>query len=53
MVNWRHTDLYEARAILLGRMGRHDHALELYAYKIGDFNKAEEYACLIFLYIAL
>ncbi|KAI6108169.1 hypothetical protein F5141DRAFT_100478 [Pisolithus sp. B1] len=36
-------DLYEARAILLGRMGRHEHALELYAYKLGNFQKAEEY----------
>ncbi|KAI6042930.1 vacuolar sorting protein 39 domain 1-domain-containing protein [Pisolithus marmoratus] len=36
-------DLYEARAILLGRMGRHEHALELYAYKLGNFLKAEEY----------
>ena len=35
-------DLYEARAILLGRMGRHEHALELYVYKLGDFAKAEE-----------
>lgn len=35
-------DLYEARAILLGRMGRHEHALELYVYKLGDFSKAEE-----------
>lgn len=24
-------------------MGRHEHALELYAYKLGDFKKAEEY----------
>ncbi|KAG6333670.1 hypothetical protein ID866_5413 [Astraeus odoratus] len=36
-------ELYEARAILLGRMGRHEHALELYAYKLGNFKKAEEY----------
>ncbi|KIJ67051.1 hypothetical protein HYDPIDRAFT_174307 [Hydnomerulius pinastri MD-312] len=36
-------DLYEARAILLGRMGRHEHALELYVYKLGDFAKAEEH----------
>ncbi|KAG8213472.1 hypothetical protein J3R82DRAFT_12007 [Butyriboletus roseoflavus] len=36
-------DLYEARAILLGRMGRHEHALELYVYKLGDFTKAEEH----------
>ncbi|KIM67190.1 hypothetical protein SCLCIDRAFT_1210690 [Scleroderma citrinum Foug A] len=35
--------LYEARAILLGLMGRHEHALELYAYKLGDFKKAGEY----------
>jgi len=37
------TDLYEARAILLGRLGRHDQALELYVYRLHDFNKAEEY----------
>ncbi|KAG9314800.1 vacuolar sorting protein 39 domain 1-domain-containing protein [Chiua virens] len=36
-------DLYEARAILLGRMERHEHALELYVYKLGDFAKAEEH----------
>ncbi|KIK98408.1 hypothetical protein PAXRUDRAFT_823887 [Paxillus rubicundulus Ve08.2h10] len=36
-------DLYEARAILLGRMNRHEHALELYVYKLGDFAKAEEH----------
>ncbi|KAF8127072.1 hypothetical protein EV363DRAFT_1518382 [Boletus edulis] len=36
-------DLYEARAILLGRMGRHEHALELYVYKLKDFAKAEEH----------
>ncbi|KAF8333851.1 hypothetical protein F5887DRAFT_991627 [Amanita rubescens] len=37
------SDLYEARAILLGRLGRHDQALELYVYRLHDFNKAEEY----------
>ncbi|KAH7925859.1 hypothetical protein BV22DRAFT_1064252 [Leucogyrophana mollusca] len=36
-------DLFEARAILLGRMGRHEHALELYVYKLQDYLKAEEY----------
>ncbi|KAL0955078.1 hypothetical protein HGRIS_003995 [Hohenbuehelia grisea] len=36
-------DLYEARAILLGRMGRHDQALELYVYRLHDYVKAEEY----------
>ncbi|KXN86467.1 Vam6/Vps39-like protein [Leucoagaricus sp. SymC.cos] len=37
------TDLYEARAILLGRLGRHDQALELYVYRLHDYLKAEEY----------
>ncbi|EGN98719.1 hypothetical protein SERLA73DRAFT_168336 [Serpula lacrymans var. lacrymans S7.3] len=36
-------DLFEARAILLGRMGKHQHALELYVYKLQDYSKAEEY----------
>ena len=27
-------------------MGRHDHALELYVYKLGDFAKAEEFVFL-------
>ena len=30
-------------AILLGRLGRHDSALEVYAYRLQDFLKAEEY----------
>ncbi|GLB44890.1 putative rab guanyl-nucleotide exchange factor [Lyophyllum shimeji] len=37
------TDLFEARAILLGRLGRHDQALELYIYRMHDYLKAEEY----------
>lgn len=37
------TDLFEARAILLGRLGRHDQALELYVYRMHDYRKAEEY----------
>ncbi|KAJ6608678.1 hypothetical protein B0H10DRAFT_516741 [Mycena sp. CBHHK59/15] len=36
-------DLYEARAILLGRFGRHDQALELYVYRLQDYLKAEEH----------
>ncbi|KAG6916169.1 hypothetical protein DXG01_008142 [Tephrocybe rancida] len=36
-------DLFEARAILLGRLGRHDQALELYVYRMHDYIKAEEY----------
>ncbi|KAF9468180.1 vacuolar sorting protein 39 domain 1-domain-containing protein [Collybia nuda] len=37
------TDLFEARAILLGRLSRHDQALELYVYRMHDYLKAEEY----------
>ncbi|KAH7873389.1 uncharacterized protein C8R40DRAFT_1161652 [Lentinula edodes] len=36
-------DLFEARAILLGKLGRHDQALELYVYRLQDYLKAEEY----------
>lgn len=36
-------DLFEARAILLGRLGRHDQALELYVYRMQHHHKAEEY----------
>lgn len=36
-------DLHEARAILLGRLGRHDQALEAYVYRLQDFKKAEEW----------
>ncbi|KAG2090818.1 hypothetical protein BD769DRAFT_1781645 [Suillus cothurnatus] len=35
--------LFEVRAVLLGRMGRHEHALELYIYKLKNYAKAEEY----------
>lgn len=35
--------LYEERAILLGRIGRHDQALSIYAYKLNDPAKAEQY----------
>ncbi|KAG6849265.1 hypothetical protein H0H93_009921 [Arthromyces matolae] len=36
-------DLYEARALLLGRLGRHHQALEIYVYQMQDYLKAEEY----------
>jgi hypothetical protein len=36
-------DLFEARAILLGKLGRHDSALELYVYRLRDYHKAERY----------
>jgi hypothetical protein len=35
-------DFHEARAILLGRLGRHDQALETCVYRLQDFMKAEE-----------
>ncbi len=38
-----YVDLHEARAILLGRLGRHDQALEAYVYRLQDFRKAEEW----------
>lgn len=41
-INLIHLDLFEARAILLGRLGRHDQALELYVYRMHDYRKAEE-----------
>jgi hypothetical protein len=45
------TDLFEARAILLGRLGRHDQALELYAYRLQDYSKAEE--CIPFSFLQM
>ncbi|KDQ57202.1 hypothetical protein JAAARDRAFT_58670 [Jaapia argillacea MUCL 33604] len=36
-------DLFEARALLLGRLGRHEHALETYVYRLQDYLKAEGY----------
>ncbi|KAJ3506301.1 hypothetical protein NMY22_g17296 [Coprinellus aureogranulatus] len=43
------TDLFEARAILLGRLGRHDQALELYVYRLQDYLKAEESVVIVHL----
>ena len=42
IVDITHPDLFEARAILLGRLGRHDQALEMYVYRMEDYLKAEE-----------
>ncbi|KAJ7052608.1 hypothetical protein C8F01DRAFT_1170573 [Mycena amicta] len=41
-------DLYEARAILLGRFGRHDQALELYVYRLQDYMKAEQHCSRVY-----
>lgn len=35
-------DLYEVRAILLGRLGRHEGALQIYVYQLDDHATAEE-----------
>ncbi|TFL04184.1 hypothetical protein BDV98DRAFT_591033 [Pterulicium gracile] len=42
-------DLFEARALLLGRLERHDQALELYVYRLQDYTKAEEYCKRVYL----
>lgn len=34
--------LFEAKAILLGRLGRHENALEIYVHRLQDYLKAEE-----------
>jgi hypothetical protein len=39
----RLSGFFEAKAILLGRMGRHENALEIYVYRLHDYLKAEEY----------
>ena len=33
---------YEAQAIVLSNMGQHKQALEIYVFKLRDFEKAEE-----------
>ncbi|KAJ1307397.1 hypothetical protein OPQ81_001502 [Rhizoctonia solani] len=37
------TDLHEARAIVLGKLGNHYGALEIYVHKLQDYVEAEEY----------
>ncbi|KAG9004579.1 Vacuolar morphogenesis protein 6 [Tulasnella sp. JGI-2019a] len=36
-------DLFEARAILLGRLGKHEAALEIYVNRLQDYEAAERY----------
>ncbi|KAF4627324.1 hypothetical protein G7Y89_g10828 [Cudoniella acicularis] len=36
-------DFYEAQAVVLSNMGQHKQALEIYVFKIQDFEKAEDY----------
>ncbi|MCJ1312918.1 Vacuolar morphogenesis protein 6 [Agyrium rufum] len=42
-------DLYEARAIVLGNMGEHRQALDIYVFKLNDPQKAEDYCNQIYL----
>lgn len=35
-------DMYQVRAILLGRLGRHEGALQIYVYQLDDQGTAEE-----------
>lgn len=35
--------MYEERALLLGRIARHDQALAIYVYQLRDYEMAEEY----------
>lgn len=35
-------DMYEVRAILLGRLGRHEGALSIYVYQLEDHKTAEQ-----------
>ena len=34
---------YEPRAVVLSSMGQHKQALEIYVFKMNDYQKAEEY----------
>lgn len=40
---------YEAQAVVLSNMGQHKQALEIYVFKLKDFEKAEEYCNYIHL----
>ncbi|KAL2867181.1 putative vacuolar morphogenesis protein AvaB [Aspergillus lucknowensis] len=37
------SEFFEARAILFSKMGQHRQALEIYVFKLEDYDKAEEY----------
>lgn len=40
-------EFYEAQAVVLSNMGQHKQALEIYVFKIRDFEKAEEYVSIL------
>jgi len=41
--------MFEARAILLGRLGRHESALDIYVHQLADYVKAEEYCVRVYV----
>lgn len=41
LTSWS-SDMYEARAVLLGRLGNHEAALQIYVHRLEDYDKAEE-----------
>ncbi|KAL5345806.1 Vacuolar morphogenesis protein 6 [Pseudogymnoascus australis] len=43
-------DFYEAQAVVLSSMEQHKQALEIYVYKIKDFDKAENYCNSVYLH---
>ncbi|KAF2272930.1 uncharacterized protein EI97DRAFT_452711 [Westerdykella ornata] len=42
-------DYYEARAIVLSKMGNHKQALQIYVFQLKDYQKAEEYCNQIYM----
>lgn len=40
----------EARAILLGRMGKHEEALKIYVYRLQDYAAAESFVSIFYYY---
>ncbi|CEJ54828.1 Putative Vacuolar morphogenesis protein AvaB [Penicillium brasilianum] len=42
-LNREDPDFHEARAIIFSKMGQHRQVLEIYVFKLGDHEKAEEY----------
>ncbi|TGO49546.1 hypothetical protein BCON_0207g00150 [Botryotinia convoluta] len=43
LIDREDSHFYEAQAVVLSNMGSHKQALEIYVFKIKDFEKAEEY----------
>ncbi|GAA5890028.1 hypothetical protein JCM6882_009206 [Rhodosporidiobolus microsporus] len=41
-------DMHEVRAVLLGRLGRHEGALQIYVYQLEDHQTAEQYCMRVY-----